>query len=279
MNYGNCLSMNSDFEHLKSTLINEGMDEIVCKCFNQVKENIDYLKELSFGENVNSINNDSCFVERNFKIKETQHLFKYCIMLLEKESNMNPHYKLLLENLLFHFQNIFSPEKCELDAILRSQLEKNSFSNTSSYVSSISSFIPNSQYMPLPDFEELEKQLLYEQNQGKLRYSIRKFWLIFTHLFPDTNQLFLLVELIKIKESTKELMNIQNILFNEIAGKQVTIDAIQDEIKNTTINTDNFHLLHEINVTSERDRRKRATRIVLYLIAFLILAIMFRIIF
>lgn len=165
MNYGNCLSLKSGFENFKSTLIKEGMDEIVCKCFKQVKENIDYLKELNFGENINSLNNESCYIERDLKIKETQHLFKYCIMLLEKENNINPHYKLLFENLLFHFQNIFSLERYEVDNCLRNQLEKNSLSNTS--VSSVSSFVHTSQYMPLPDFKELEKQLLFEQNQGK----------------------------------------------------------------------------------------------------------------
>lgn len=165
MNDGNCLSLKSEFENFKNSLINEGMDEIVGKCFNQVKENIDYLNELNFGENVNSLNNESEFLNRSFKIKETQYLFKYCIMLLEKENNINPHYKLLLENLLFHFQNIFSTERYEIDYGLKDQSDKNCVSKTSS----VSSFIPTSQYIPLPGFEELEKQLLYEQNQGKYR--------------------------------------------------------------------------------------------------------------
>ncbi|PPS98354.1 Uncharacterized protein GY17_00000693 [Cryptosporidium hominis] len=276
MNYGNCLSLKSDFENFKSSLIKEGMDEIVCKCFKQVKENIDYLKELNFGENINSLNNESCYIERDLKIKETQHLFKYCIMLLEKENNINPHYKLLFENLLFHFQNIFSLERYEVDNCLRNQLEKSSLSNTS--VSSVSSFVPTSQYMPLPDFKELEKQLLFEQNQGKLHYSTKRFGFILLIYCPILiNHYF--AELIKLKESTKELMSIQNILLNEIACEQVTIDTFQDKIKEIEINTDNFHLLHEVNVISERDRRKRIAKIVLYLTTFLILVIIFRIIF
>ncbi|KAK9170944.1 hypothetical protein CmeUKMEL1_14765 [Cryptosporidium meleagridis] len=277
MNYGNCLSLKGDFENFKSTLIKEGIDEIVCKCFKQVKENIDYLKELNYGENINSLNSESCYIERDLKIKETQHLFKYCIMLLEKENNINPHYKLLFENLLFHFQNIFSLERYEVDCCLRNQLEKNSLSNTSC-VSSVSSFVPTSQYVPLPDFKELEKQLLFEQNQGKLHYSIKGFGLILPVYCPIlTNYCF--AELIKLKESTKELLSIQNILFNEIACEQDTIDTFQDKIRETAINTDNFHLIHEINVISERDRKKRVTKLVLYLTAFLILVIMFRMIF
>lgn len=103
-------------------------------------------------------------------------------------------------------------------------------------------------------------------------------WFYFTHLLPNINQ-YCFAELIKLKESTKELMSIQNILLNEIASEQVTIDTFQDKIKETEINTDSFHLLHEINVISERDRRRRITKIVLYLTAFLILVIIFRIIF
>ncbi|OII73686.1 uncharacterized protein cubi_03484 [Cryptosporidium ubiquitum] len=252
MNNGNCSLLKTEFENFKNSIINEGMDEIVGKCFNQVKENINYLNELSFEENISSLNNESEFVERNFKIKETQHLFKYCIMLLEKENNLNPHYKLLLENLLFHFQNIFSSERYEIDDSLRDQPDKNWMSKTSSHFSSISSFIPTSQYIPLPGLEELEKQLLYEQNQ----------------------------ELIKLKESANELMDIQKILFNEIVSKQATIDDIQDKIKETTVNTDTFHLMHEINIISEGERRRRVSKVVLYMIVFLILVIIiFRIIF
>lgn len=166
MNNGNHLLLKGDFESVRSSLINEGMDEIVCKCFNQVRENIDYLNGLNFGENANSLNNESCFVERSFKIKETQNLFKYCILLLEKESNIDPHYKLLLENLLFHFQNVFSPERYEVNKKLKYLSEENWDSKTSQF-SSVSSSIPTFKYTPLPVFKELEKQLLYEQNKGK----------------------------------------------------------------------------------------------------------------
>lgn len=167
MNNGNSLLLKSDFESIRNSLISEGMDEIVCKCFNQVKENIDYLNELNFGENINSLNNESCFVERSFKIKETQNLFKYCIVLLEKESSIDPHYKLILENLLFHFQNVFSPEKYEVNTNLGCQPEENWESRTPSQFSSVSSSIPTFKYTPLPAFKELEKQLLYEKNKGK----------------------------------------------------------------------------------------------------------------
>lgn len=74
-------------------------------------------------------------------------------------------------------------------------------------------------------------------------------------------------------------MDIQKILFNEIAGKQVTIDTLQDKLKDTTINTDTSHLIREINIISEGDRRKKMTKLIFYMTIFLLLAIiMFRII-
>ncbi|KAF7456031.1 hypothetical protein HWI79_3421 [Cryptosporidium felis] len=231
-------SLKDSFESLNKSLINEGIDSIVAKCFSQVKENINYLNSSSFEESVNSINNKSSYVNRNFKIKETQQIFKYCILLLEKENGINPHHKLLLENLLLHFQRIFSSEVNGDLYDLDHRPEKYRESSSSSYPSFLP-FLSTEYYSPLPNCDELDKQLLFEQNK----------------------------ELIKLKESVNELLNIQNILLNEIACDKIKVDTIQEKINKSSINTDKSHLLYEINVTTERHRRGRIFKLIFTLIA------------
>ncbi|KAJ1614933.1 hypothetical protein OIY81_88 [Cryptosporidium canis] len=248
MNNGNGLLLKRDFESVRNSLIKEGMDEMVCKCFNQVRKNIDYLNELNFGENTNSLNNESYLVERSFKIKETQNLFKYCIKLLDREGEINPHYKLLLENLLFHFQNIFSLERYEVNSNLRCIPEVNVASKISSSFSSISSIIPKFNNTHLSVCNDLEKQLLHERQK----------------------------ELIRLNESAIELMEIHEMLYSEIVHSQPIIDNFQDGVKETVVNTDNRHLIREIDIISEGNNRRRAAKIVLCITVFFLLLFLLR---
>lgn len=80
-------------------------------------------------------------------------------------------------------------------------------------------------------------------------------------------------ELIKLKESTNELMDLQKILFSEMACNQVIINTFQDKIKETAVNTDDSHLIQEINIISERNIRKKVTKAVLYTTAFFFLLV------
>ncbi|KAH8740675.1 hypothetical protein FG386_002637 [Cryptosporidium ryanae] len=146
-----------EFNNLNETLVNEGIDEIICRCFNQVKENINYLDDNLNEEKFDSLNSNSKYIDRTFKIRETQQLFKYCILLLEREVNIKPQYKLILENLLSHFQRIFLTE----DKYLHRFTQKNKFSSQNSLLLSTGSQIS----VPKPC--DLEEKLLHEQNKGK----------------------------------------------------------------------------------------------------------------
>ncbi|KAK6590176.1 hypothetical protein RS030_172649 [Cryptosporidium xiaoi] len=147
-----------EFNALNNNLINEGVNEIVYRCFKQVKENIDYLGDRVNEENFNSLNSNSEYIDRSFKIKETQQLFKYCILLLENEDNIKPQYKLILENLLKHFQCIFSLENSKHYAGFN---HKNKFSFQHSLILS-----KGTQFLDrIPC--DLEEQLLREQSKGK----------------------------------------------------------------------------------------------------------------
>lgn len=89
-----------------------------------------------------------------------------------------------------------------------------------------------------------------------------------------------LTELVKLKESANELMDIQKFLFDEMACNQVVINNFQDKIKETAVNTDSFHLIQEVNIISERNIRRKVTKAVLYMIIlFFLVVFLFRMIF
>ena len=154
-------SLKHEFNILNDILISEGIDEIVSRCFDQVKENIHYLNKYVNEESTDSLNNNSKYIDRSFKIKETQQLFKYCILLLEKEDDIKPQYKLVLENLLDHFQCIFSSEKCV------NYPYKFSVNNRSNIFSKNLLLLSTDSKGSFQKSSDLEEQLLHEKNKGK----------------------------------------------------------------------------------------------------------------